>query len=150
MSNGKWNRRQAYMIHGSSIVCLLATWPVKLETLLSPTSCFAVVVPSWPHPMNYQQFNPTTNQSISGHLSPNDVHKPISQCVLERAAKNHGLSVQELQEVPEGSTRRNMHDDITCVVFFLKGDRNTDGLGSLQGADSSKTGFAITSKPPPQ
>lgn len=54
--------------------------------------------------------------------------------MLERAAENHGLSVEELQQVPEGSTRRSMHDDITCVVFFLKGNRHNDGFDSLQGS----------------
>ncbi|CAM9206175.1 unnamed protein product, partial [Hapterophycus canaliculatus] len=45
-----------------------------------------------------------------------------TQRVLERAAENHGISVEELQEVPEGNRRRSMHDDITCVVFFLNGN----------------------------
>ncbi|CAM9533396.1 unnamed protein product, partial [Ectocarpus fasciculatus] len=40
-----------------------------------------------------------------------------------RAAENHGISVEELQEVPEGNRRRSFHDDITCVVFFLNGNR---------------------------
>ena len=26
-----------------------------------------------------------------------------------------------------------MHDDITCVVFFLKGNRSNDGFTALQG-----------------
>lgn len=56
-----------------------------------------------------------------------------SQCVLEKAARKNGISVKELLEVPEGSTRRNMHDDITCVVFFMKGNRSNDGFTALQG-----------------
>ncbi|CAN0563737.1 unnamed protein product, partial [Ectocarpus sp. 12 AP-2014] len=47
-----------------------------------------------------------------------------------RAAENHGISVEELQEVPEGNRRRSMHDDITCVVFFLNGNRNNEGFAS--------------------
>ena len=53
-----------------------------------------------------------------------------SQRVLERAAHKHGISVKQLQEVPEGSTRRNMHDDITCVVFFLNLD---EGVKKMRG-----------------
>lgn len=30
--------------------------------------------------------------------------------------------------MPEGPNRRNIHDDITCVVFFLKGERNAHGV----------------------
>lgn len=65
------------------------------------------------------------------------------QAVLESAAENHGISVEELLEVPEGNRRRSMHDDITCVVFFLNGNRNNERFSSVQGAKVQ--GLAVAS-----
>ena len=86
-----------------------------------------------------------TNFAVVASLLTRSAYLPLSlwlpspfpscpQRVLERAADNHGLTVEELQRVPEGSTRRSMHDDITCVVFFLKGNHHNDGFGALKGS----------------
>lgn len=70
--------------------------------------------------------------------------RAAAQRVLESAAENHGISVEELLEVPEGNRRRSMHDDITCVVFFLNGNRNNEGFTSVQG--TKVQGVAVASE----
>lgn len=72
------------------------------------------------------------------------------QRVLESAAENHGISVEELLEVPEGNRRRSMHDDITCVVFFLNGNRNNEGFTAVQGTKVQGVAVASGNSSPAQ
>ncbi|CAM9914357.1 unnamed protein product [Scytosiphon promiscuus] len=86
---------------------------------------------------------------------PESAGDRLVQRVLERAAENHGISVEELQEVPEGNRRRSMHDDITCVVFFLNGNRNNEGFAELhgtkvQGKAAAGPGVKEKNSAPPQ
>lgn len=39
---------------------------------------------------------------------------------LDRAASECRMTVQELTNIPQGSRRRNMHDDTTVVILFLQ------------------------------
>ena len=39
---------------------------------------------------------------------------------LKRAAASAGLTLEELRALPPGSRRRNLHDDTTAVVVWLK------------------------------
>ncbi|CAM9711906.1 unnamed protein product, partial [Choristocarpus tenellus] len=51
--------------------------------------------------------------------NPKDAGDRLIKRVLEKAAERYSLTVPGLMDVPEGSVRRSMHDDVTCVVFFL-------------------------------
>ncbi|CAM9675444.1 unnamed protein product [Ectocarpus sp. 4 AP-2014] len=87
----------------------------------------------WDHVTNLEAVEIVRKAAYSDK-HPESASDCLVQRVLERAAENHGISVEELQEVPEGNRRRSMHDDITCVVFFLNGNRNNEGFASLQGS----------------
>lgn len=43
----------------------------------------------------------------------------ISQA-LEKAASSAGMSLEELEKIPKGKTRK-IHDDITVIVLDLEG-----------------------------
>jgi hypothetical protein len=43
----------------------------------------------------------------------------ISQA-LEKAASSAGMSLEELEKIPKGKTRK-IHDDITVIVMDLEG-----------------------------
>ena len=48
-----------------------------------------------------------------------DATQKLRDEVLFRAAKKHGLSLAQIQDLPPGSHRRTRHDDITVVVAKL-------------------------------
>lgn len=52
---------------------------------------------------------------------PSELVYSLVNSGLETAAKNQGLSLGELLEVPVGRTRRNKHDDMTVVYVSLAG-----------------------------
>ena len=55
---------------------------------------------------------------VSSCTNKTDAAQAIVEEVLSRAAKECGVTVQELKEMPAGRHRRARHDDTTVVVYY--------------------------------
>ena len=53
-----------------------------------------------------------------------EVSKVLVLTALRTAAKDCGLTLEQLQSLPEGRQRRSRHDDTTAVVIYLNRDSN--------------------------
>lgn len=45
--------------------------------------------------------------------------KAIIEAVLQKSARNAGLTLKQLLSLPPGGHRRRLHDDTTAVVLFF-------------------------------
>jgi pyruvate dehydrogenase phosphatase len=57
--------------------------------------------------------------ALTAGRGPEGACDALIEEVLRKAAKNCGLSVEELKNLPAGSDRRRKHDDITCICIDL-------------------------------
>ena len=62
---------------------------------------------------------PQPSGAPSYYGSPAVVADGLLHEVLSRAAKEYGMSVDELKRLPAGKQRRSRHDDITITVVQL-------------------------------
>ena len=53
------------------------------------------------------------------NFSPNELAELLVEAALTIAAETSALSLAELKEMPQDQNRRNIHDDITVLVFRL-------------------------------
>ena len=52
--------------------------------------------------------------------SNEDKAKLIFRKVMNKAAKERGLTIDQLMKISAGSQKRKIHDDITIILFNLK------------------------------
>lgn len=55
-----------------------------------------------------------------GKVSNQDLADKLLKSVITKASKEIGISVDEIMAMEAGENKRNIHDDITIIVFYLK------------------------------
>ena len=57
--------------------------------------------------------------ALSAGLTPEEAAIELVEAALNVAAKHRGISIAELKKLPQGSSRRSVHDDISVCVILV-------------------------------